>query len=162
MIISKCHHDVQYERYIMGHLISQYHGNIKISQFIWYFDILQSRTLVELELKPSDDCRLSYDTAKDTSPVGLLARAPAFGRSSALRGFLLIDQRQDCRLRPTLSHCLNIREYAFTYRSVTQSPSPPKICSMFHFLSSIYRTSFPFFLFSTAASLVSNFYSVIP
>ena len=32
---------------------------------------------------------------------------------------------------------------------------------MFHFLSSIYRTSFPFFLFSTAASLVWNFYSCI-
>ena len=28
-------------------LTAKYHGNIKISRFIWYFDILQSRTLVE-------------------------------------------------------------------------------------------------------------------
>jgi len=148
-----------YEIYIKDPLIiSKYHDDIKISQS---FDILQSRTLVEFD-KACWRYWLSYVRNKDTSPVGLLARVPAFGRSSAWRGFLLIDPRQDCRLRPKLSHCLNIREYAFTYCSVTQSPSAPKICSMFHFLSSIYRTSFPFFLFSTAASIVSNFYSFIP
>ena len=41
-----------------------------------------------------------------------------------------------------------------------QSPSPPK-SALSHFLSPICQTYFPFLQFSTALSLVSNFYSCI-
>ena len=46
-------------------------------------------------------------------------------------------------------------------RSTSRCRLPPQKSALFHFLSSICRTSFPFLPFSAAASLVSNPYSCI-
>ena len=96
-----------------------------------------------------------------TKQVALLACAPTFWNSSAWWRLLLIHPwRQDCSLSLKLSnHSENMLP---TYCSVTQShPLPPPKYILFHFLSSICRTYFAFLLLSTAASLISTFYSCI-
>ena len=107
------------------------------------------------------DC---HETNKDTSPFALLARAPTFRRSSAWRGFLLRHTRQDHRLRPKLLHCLKIVQKICVPLTEVQryrlSPHETEQAVLFPFLARYVRH--PFLQFSTAVSLVSNFYSCIP
>ena len=93
----------------------------------------------------------------------LLARALTFRRSLVWREILITHPRQHCRLRSKLSYCLKVVPKMCVPHTVTQrNRLPHQKFGLFHFLSSMRHTSFPFLQFSTAASLVSNFYPCVP
>ena len=102
-------------------------------------------------------------TKKDTPPVALLARAPTFRRSSAWRGISANTSEATLHAETKMVSLFKNRSQNMrsTYRIAICFPPPPESV-LFHFLSSTCQTSFPFLQFSTAASLVSNFYSCIP
>ena len=118
-----------YQRYIKDHLIiSKYPDDIKISQLIWYFDILQSIVALILILKYHDveygryiKGHLIISKYHDNIKISQFIRYSAIPHLSDFKQLILLDLCAH-QLRFTTAICCIESLYHGKFESPAQSP----------------------------------------